>query len=158
MQIPIKLAANLFKKLLCFTSKMELLSSLFFWSRGGMSKNSAWCEGIWKTLALSKISFAPSHLPPPSSPCGIHNECSLTTNFFSCNLGHFFLYLLDSFLRFMRDCKQLSLGNVLQKGASAETFWVGQVRNKCYGEQMYHQDLFHSQLIYFTKSVFSFAH
>ena len=62
----------------------------------------------------------------------------------------------------MRDCKQIYIhlvthGNVLQKGASAETVWVGQVRDKCYGEQIYHQDLIHSQVIYFKKSVFSFA-
>ena len=95
-----------------------------FGQEGGCQKILHDVKGYEKLWPFQKYPLPPptSPLPPPSSPCGIHNECSLTTNFFSCNLGHFFLYLLESFLRFMRDCKQLSLGNVLQKGASAETF------------------------------------
>ena len=91
---------------------------LFFGQEGGCQK---FCmidvkgyEKLW--------SFQKYPLPPP--PSGIHIECSLTSNFFSCNLGHFFFYLLYSFLRFMRDCKQTySFGNPRQRITERDLSW-----------------------------------
>ena len=71
-------------------------------------------------------------VPPPPAR-GIHNECSLTSTFFSLNLGDLFFICFIVFWGLWKTASSsihlVTQGNVLQKRASAETVWV---REKCY--------------------------
>ena len=91
-----------------------------FGQEGGLSNNSALCEGIWKLWPFQKYP-----LPPPPSFCCIHNERSLTSNFFHAILVISFFICFIVFKGLWETASihihLVTQGNVLQKGASAET-------------------------------------
>ena len=90
-----------------------------FGQEGGCQKILHDVKGYEKLWPFQKYA-----LPPPPSFWCIHNGRSLTSNFFSCHLGHFFFYLLYSFLRFMRDCKHTySFGNPGQRITERGLSW-----------------------------------
>ena len=155
MRVPIKLAANLSEASFIYIKDGTSFFSFLLVKRG-MSKNSVWCEGIWKNFGPLKNILCPLPLPAVYTM-----NAALLQLFFSCNLADFIFYLLYSFLRFMKDCKPFnSFGNprqrITERGLSWDCLSKGKVL--LYGEQIYHEDHLKSQLIYFKKSVFSFAH